>query len=118
MIFQSRYFLELEYFIYLRSFFSFICFFCYDVLVLTSQDMWFIVIKKQEDLPTDLELKNILHGANKLQEFVMPSGDMIVASKEMQEIGSISVPLNEKASLMYGEEIYGHCYLIKKNVNY
>ena len=122
MIFQSRYFLELEYFIYLRSFFSFICFFCYDVLVLTSKDMWFIVIEKQEDLPTDLEIKSIVGG--NLEELILDNGDILICNKE-----PTNYPINWKTTEMWKtgrvvaltgqrETILGHCYLIKKNVKY
>ena len=92
--------------------------------MVTSKDMKFIVIDKQKDLPTELEMLGRLHGATKLEEFIMPNGDIIVASKDIK-LNAPDMPVNLKATDMYrqqttgfGEAIHGHCYLIKKNVKY
>ena len=45
--------------------------------MVTTKDIRFIVINKQEDLPTELEMKGRLHGATQLEEFIMPNGDII-----------------------------------------
>ena len=80
--------------------------------MITLAQLKFIVIDKQKDLPTDSEMKNVLHGVTRLNEIVMPNGDIIISNK------NISYPLNEKATAICGEEVWGHCYLIKKNVKY
>ena len=103
--------------------------------MVTSKDMKFIVIDKQKDLPTELEMLGRLHGATKLEEFIMPNGDIIVASKDIK-LNAPDIPVNLKATEMYNKEairgncpdirkqtgyketIRGHCYLIKKNVKY
>ena len=92
--------------------------------MITSKDMKFITIDKQEDLPTDIEIKGRLSGATQIEELVLPNGDIIVSNKDFQEEDS-SVPLNVEASLLYATltgsketPIRGHCYLIKKNVKY
>ena len=89
----------------------------------TSKDRRFITIDKQEDLPTDIEIKGRLSGAIELEELVLPNGDIIVSNKYFQEDNT--VPLNVEASLLYATlngsketPIRGHCYLIKKNVKY
>ena len=41
--------------------------------MVTTKDIRFIVINKQEDLPTELEMKGRLHGATQLEEFIMPN---------------------------------------------
>ena len=91
--------------------------------MITSKDMKFITIDKQEDLPTDTFIKGRLSGATKLEKLVLPNGDIIVSNKDFQE--DSSVPLNVEASLLYATltgsketPIWGHCYLIKKNVKY
>ena len=111
--------------------------------MITSKDMEFITIDKQEDLPTDIEIKGRLSfeiefpliqesGATQIEELVLPNGDIIVSNKDFQE--DSSVPLNVEASLLYATltgskgtpiltgskktPIRGHCYLIKKNVKY
>ena len=89
----------------------------------TSKDRRFITIDKQEDLPTDIEIKGRLSGAIELEELVLPNGDIIVSNKYFQEDNT--VPLNVEASLLYATltgsketPIRGHCYLIKKNVKF
>ena len=91
--------------------------------MVTSKDMKFIKIEKQEDLPTNIEIKGRLSGATQLEELALPNGDIIVSNKDFQE--DSSVPLNVEASLLYATltgsketPIRGHCYLIKKNVKY
>ena len=102
--------------------------------MITSKDMEFITIDKQEDLPTDIEIKGRLSfeiefpliqesGATQIEELVLPNGDIIVSNKDFQE--DSSVPLNVEASLLYATltgsketPIRGHCYLIKKNVKF
>ena len=103
--------------------------------MITSKDMEFITIDKQEDLPTDIEIKGRLSfeiefpliqesGATQIEELVLPNGDIIVSNKDFQEVDS-TVPLNVEASILYSiqtgskeTQIRGHCYLIKKNVKY
>ena len=92
--------------------------------MVTSKDMKFIVIDKQKDLPTELEKLGRLHGSTKLEEFIMPNGDIIVACEDIK-LNAPDMPVNLKATDMYrqqttgfGEAIHGHCYLIKKNVKY
>ena len=92
--------------------------------MVTSKDMKFIKIEKQEDLPTDTVIRGRLSGATQVEELVLPNGDIIVSNKDFQEEGS-SVPLNVEASLLYATltgskdtPIRGNCYLIKKNVKY
>ena len=80
--------------------------------MITSAQLKFIVIDKQEDLPTESEMLSKLHCTTKLEEFIMPNGDIIISNK------NISYPLNEKATAICGEEVWGHCYLVKKNVKY
>ena len=100
----------------------FVIIFCMKEMV-TSKDMKFITIDKQEDLPTDIEIKGRLSGAIEFEELVLPNGDIIVSNKYFQEDNT--VPLNVEASLLYATltgskktPIRGHCYLIKKNVKY
>ena len=103
--------------------------------MITSKDMKFIKINKQEDLPTDIEIKGRLSfeiefpliqesGATQIEELVLPNGDIIVSNKDFQEEDS-RVPLNVVASLLYATmtgsketQIRGHCYLIKLNIKY
>ena len=92
--------------------------------MVTTKDIRFIVINKQEDLPTELEMKGRLHGATQLEEFIMPNGDIIVACEDIK-LNAPGMPVNLKATDMYrqqttefGEAIRGHCYLIKKNIKY
>ena len=91
--------------------------------MVTIKNMKFITIDKQEDLPTDTFIKGRLSGATKLEKLVLPNGDIIVSNKDFQE--DSSVPLNVEASILYATltgsketPIWGHCYLIKKNVKY
>ena len=102
--------------------------------MITSKDMEFITIDKQEDLPTDIEIKGRLSfeiefpliqksGATQIEELVLPNGDIIVSNKDFQE--DSSVPLNVEASILYSiqtdsrdTQIRGHCYLIKLNIKY
>ena len=63
-------------------------FFCYYIFMITSKDMKFITVDKQEDLPTELEIKGRLHDATQLEELVMPNGDIIVACEENSKISS------------------------------
>ena len=74
--------------------------------MITLAQLKFIVIDKQKGLPTDSEMKDVLHGATRLNEIVMPNEDIIISKK------NISYPLNEKATAIRGEEVWGHCYLI------
>ena len=103
--------------------------------MITSKDMKFIKINKQEDLPTDIEIKGRLSfeiefpliqesGATQIEELVLPNGDIIVSNKFFQKVDS-TVPLNVEASILYSiqtgskeKQIRGHCYLIKKNIKY
>ena len=92
--------------------------------MVTSKDMKFITIDKQEDLPEDTFFRGRLSGATQLEELALPNGDILVSNKDFQEINS-SVPINVEASLLYATltgsketPIRGHCYLIKKNVKY
>ena len=92
--------------------------------MITSAQLKFIVIDKQKDLPTESEMLGRLHGATKLEEFIMPNGDIIVACEDIK-LNAPDMPVNLKATDMYrqqttgfGEAIHGHCYLIKKNVKY
>ena len=103
--------------------------------MITSAQLIFIVIDKQEDLPTKLEMLDRLHCKTKLEEFIMPNGDIIVACKDIK-LNAPDMPVNLKATEMYNKEaihgycpdtkkqteyketIHGHCYLIKKNVKY
>ena len=92
--------------------------------MITSAQLIFIVIDKQEDLPTKLEMLDRLHCKTKLEEFIMPNGDIIVACEDIK-LNAPDMPVNLKATDMYrqqttgfGEAIHGHCYLIKKNVKY
>ena len=68
--------------------------------MITSAQLKFIVIDKQKDMPTDSEMKDVLHGATRLNEIVMPNGDIIISNK------NISYPLNEKATAICGKK-YG-----------
>ena len=95
----------------------------------------FIVIDKQEDLPTESEMLSKLHCTTKLEEFIMPNGDIIVACEDIK-LNAPDMPVNLKASEMYYKEaiqgdcpdtkkqieyketINGHCYLIKKGVRF
>ena len=95
----------------------------------------FIVIKKQKDLPTELEILDKLNCSTKLEEFIMPNGDIIVACKDVA-LNTPDIPVNLKATEMYNSEairgycpdmkketkyketIRGHCYLIKKGVRF
>ena len=85
----------------------FVIIFCMKEMV-TSKDMKFITIDKQEDLPTDIEIKGRLSfeiefpliqesGATQIEELVLPNGDIIVSNKDFQEVDS-TVPLNVEAS--------------------
>ena len=92
--------------------------------MITSAQLKFIVIDKQEDLPTESEMLSKLHCTTKLEEFIMPNGDIIVACENIK-LYAPDMPVNLKATDMYrqqttgfGEAIHGHCYLIKKNVKY
>ena len=58
----------------------------------------FIVIDKQEDLPTDTFFRGRLSGTTKLEELVLPNGDIIVSNKDLQE--DSTVPLNVEASFV------------------
>ena len=95
----------------------------------------FIVINKQEDLPTESEMLENLQCSTKLEEFIMPNGDIIVACKDII-INAPEIPVNLKATEMYYREaihgycpdtkketefkeiIHGNCYLIKKDVRF
>ena len=101
----------------------FVIIFCMKEMV-TSKDMKFITIDKQEDLPTDIEIKGRLSGATQIEELVLPNGDIIVSNKFFQKVDS-TVPLNVEASILYSiqtgskeKQIRGHCYLIKKNIKF
>ena len=92
--------------------------------MVTFKDMKFITIDKQEDLPTDIEIKGRLSGATQIEELVLPNGDIIVSNKFFQKVDS-TVPLNVEASILYSiqtgskeKQIRGHCYLIKKNIKF
>ena len=76
--------------------------------MVTTKDIRFIVINKQEDLPTDIEIKGRLSfeiefpliqesGATQIEELVLPNGDIIVSNKFFQKVDS-TVPLNVEAS--------------------
>ena len=96
--------------------------------------MWFILIEKQEDLPTDLAIKGIVGG--NLEELILDNGGIIICNRiarsdykpEITEEPA-TYPINLKATEMWKagrvvaltdqrETILGHCYLIKKNVKY
>ena len=74
----------------------------------------FVVINKQEDLPTESEMLENLQCSTKLEEFIMPNGDIIVACKDII-INAPEIPVNLKASEMYYKEaIHGDCPDTKK----
>ena len=78
----------------------------------------FIVIDNQKDLPTESEMLDNLHCTTKLEEFIMPNGDVIVACEDIK-LNAPDMPVNLKATEMYYREaIHGHCYLIKKDVRF
>ena len=95
----------------------------------------FIVIDKQEDLPTKSQMLENLQCETKLEEFIMPNGDIILACKDIK-INAPNMVINLKATDMYFKEavhgycpdtkketkykenIHGHCYLIKKGVKF
>ena len=78
----------------------------------------FIVIDNQKDLPTESEMLDNLHCTTKLEEFIMPNGDIIVACEDIK-LNAPYMPVNLKATEMYCKEaIDGHCYLIKKGVRF
>ena len=82
--------------------------------MVTTKDIRFVVINKQEDLPTELEMKGRLHGATQLEEFIMPNGDIIVACEDIK-LNAPDMPVNLKASEMYYKEaIHGDCPDTKK----
>ena len=68
--------------------------------MVTTKDIRFIVIDKQEDLPTELEMKGRLHGATQLEEFIMLNGNIIVACEDIK-INAPGMPVNLKATDMY-----------------
>ena len=95
--------------------------------------MWFILIEKQEDLPTDLAIKGIV---GNLEELILDTGGIIICNRitrsdyklEITE-EPVNYPINLKATEMWKagrvvaltdqrETILGHCYLIKNNVKY
>ena len=45
------------------------------LFMVIKTDIRFIVIDKQKDLPTELEMKGRIHDATQLEEFIMPNGD-------------------------------------------
>ena len=67
--------------------------------MITSKDMKFITIDKQEDLPTDTFFRGRLSGATQIEELLLPIGDIMVSNKDFQE--DSTVPLNVEASLLY-----------------
>ena len=95
----------------------------------------FIVIDKQEDLPTESQMLENLQCKTKLEEFIMPNGDIILACKNIK-INAPNMVVNLKATEMYYREaihgycpdtkkeiefkeiIHGNCYLIKKGVRF
>ena len=95
----------------------------------------FIVIDKQKDLPTESQILENLQCETKLEEFIMPNGDIILACKDIK-INAPNMVVNLKATDMYfneavhgycpdtkketeyKENIHGHCYLIKKGVKF
>ena len=78
----------------------------------------FIVIDKQEDLPNKLEMLNKLHCKTKLEEFIVPNGDIIVTCKDIKQ-DSPETPINLRATEMYYKEaIQGYCPDIKKETEY
>ena len=46
--------------------------------MITSKDMKFITIDKQEDLPTDTFFRGRLSGATQIEELLLPIGDIMV----------------------------------------
>ena len=66
--------------------------------MVTSKNIRFIVIEKQEDLPTELEMKGRLHDATQLEEFIMPNWDIIVACEDIK-LKAPDMPVNLKATL-------------------
>ena len=94
----------------------------------------FIVIDKQENLPSESEMLSELNCATKFEEFILPNGDIIIACKDTKP-NAFDTPVNLKATEMYYREaihgycpdtnkteyketIRGYCYLIKKNVRF
>ena len=93
----------------------------------------FIVIDKQEYLLTESQMLENLQCKTKLEEFILPNGDIILACKNIK-INAPNMPVNLKATDMYFKEaihgycpdtkketeyketIHGHCYLIKKGI--
>ena len=67
--------------------------------MITSAQLKFIVIDKQKDLPTESEMLGRLHGATKLEKFIMPNGDIIVAFEDIK-LNAPDMPVNLKASEM------------------
>ena len=74
--------------------------------MITSAQLIFIVIDKQEDLPTKLEMLDRLHCKTKLEEFIMPNGDIIVACKDIK-LNAPDMPVNLKATDMYRQQTTG-----------
>ena len=106
----------------------------------SSMRVEFIIIDKQEDLPTEAAMKGRLHGSTKLEEFILTNGDIIVSHKDIH-IEAPNIPLNEYATELYATDskkltweiesvevekvtgnslvqIYGHCYLIKNWITF
>ena len=92
----------------------------------------FIIIDKQEDLPTENAMKGGCHSMKDLEEFILTNGDIIVSGKDIH-IEAPTIPLNKYATDLYlkdtgnelvqitGNElvqIYGHCYLIKNWIKF
>jgi len=84
----------------------------------------FIIIDKQEDLPTEEAMQGRTHAMGGLDEFILTNGDIIVAGKDVHNEFPM-IPLNKYATDLYlkntGNElvqIYGHCYLIKSFIKF
>ena len=63
----------------------------------------FIIIDKEEDLPTEEAMKGRLHGATNLEEFFLTNGDIIVSHKDIH-IEAPNIPLNQDATNLYVQE--------------
>ena len=84
----------------------------------------FIIIDKQEDLPTEAAMPGRCHSMKDLEEFVLSNGDIIVSGKDIH-IEAPNIPLNKFATDLYVEDtgnklvqIYGHCFLIKNYITF
>ena len=89
--------------------------------MITSADLKFIIIDKQEDLPTEEQLRDEF---GVYQGILLMNGDVMMCNRACNDGVEEGVTLNTEATELYknitgfDKKLYNSCHLIKKHIKY